>query len=290
MSIKKRPAAPLQLLPLKNDFVFKLVFGDQRRVALLTEFLQAVLDLPVDEYKKVTIVDPNVKKEYSKDKAGVLDVKIHTKTGNVIDVEIQIEPEVPLEKRIIYYQSKMIAEQISEGNDYDVIKKVISIIITDFALIPNSPAYHHRFRFYDSVNAVELTDIQEINVLELPKLPSKSDATDLFDWMLLIRAKNEEDYKMLVKKKPVFEKVVAIVKQLSADEQARMEYDQHELWRMDYAASIRNADRNGYARGQAKGEVERSITIARNMKAKGLDISLIAEMTELSPAQIKKLK
>ena len=97
---KENSAVPLRLLPLKNDFVFKLVFGDKRRVDLLTAFLQAVLDLPVEEYDKITIVDPNVKKEYSKDKVGVLDVKIHTKSGTVVDVEIQVEPDAPLEKRI----------------------------------------------------------------------------------------------------------------------------------------------------------------------------------------------
>ena len=80
--VRKNGNVPLRLLPLKNDFVFKLVFGDKRRIDLLTAFLQAVLDLPAEEYEKVTIVDPNVKKEYSNDKAGVLDVKIHTKSGN----------------------------------------------------------------------------------------------------------------------------------------------------------------------------------------------------------------
>ena len=115
---KMKSAVPLRLLPLTSDFVFKLVFGDKRRVELLTAFLQAVLDLPAKEYDRVTIVDPNVKKEYIKDKAGVLDVKIHTKSGTVIDVEIQVEPHVPLKKRVQYYQAKMLAEQISEGNDY----------------------------------------------------------------------------------------------------------------------------------------------------------------------------
>jgi hypothetical protein len=48
MVIEKK-AVPLPLLPLKSDFVFKLVFGDKCRVGLLTAFLQAVLDLPVKE-------------------------------------------------------------------------------------------------------------------------------------------------------------------------------------------------------------------------------------------------
>ena len=297
----KKSTAPFRLLPLKNDFVFKLVFGDKRRVELLTAFLQAVLELPVEEYEKVTLVDPNVKKEYSKDKAGILDVKIHTKSGNVIDVEIQVEPDAPLEKRILFYQAKMLTEQIGAGNDYDVIKPVISIIITDFPLIDGSKAYHHRFRFYDAKNKVELTNVQEINTLELTKLPKTSDETDLFDWMLLIRAKSEEEYTMLAEKKPIFKKVVAVVKKLSADEEARMEYDQHELWRMDYAATMRNAARKGMARGlekgmekgraegKSEGKMEGKMETARIMKSKGFSIADIASITGLTKKEIEKL-
>ena len=104
--VKKKSTAPLRLLPLKTDFVFKLVFGDKRRVELLTAFLQAVLDLPVEEYDEVTIVDPNVKKEFNKDKAGVLDVKIHTTSGTIINVEIQVELDAPLRERVQFYQAK----------------------------------------------------------------------------------------------------------------------------------------------------------------------------------------
>ncbi|MCL2005930.1 MAG: Rpn family recombination-promoting nuclease/putative transposase [Planctomycetaceae bacterium] len=302
---RKKSAAPLRLLPLKNDFVFKLVFGDKRRVDLLTAFLQAVLDLPAEEYEKVTIVDPNVKKEYNKDKAGVLDVKIHTKSGNVVDVEIQVEPDAPLEKRILFYQAKMLTEQIGEGNDYDIIKPVISIIITDFQLIANSKAYHHRFRFYDAKNKVELTNVQEINTLELTKLPKKSDETDLFDWMMLIRAKSEEEYDMLAEKKPIFKKVVAVVKKLSADEEARMVYDKQELWRMDYAATMRNAARKGMARGleagraegraegkaegRAEGETKAKIETARIMKSKGFSPADIADVTGLTEKEIERI-
>ena len=303
--VRKKSAVPLRLLPLKNDFVFKLVFGDKRRVELLTAFLQAVLDLPVEEYDKVTIVDPNVKKEYIKDKAGILDVKIHTKSGTVIDVEIQVEPYAPLEKRIPFYQAKMLSEQIDEGNDYDVIKPVISIIITDFNLIAGSKAYHHRFRFYDARHKVEFSSVQEINTLELTKLPKTSDRSDLFDWMKLIGAQSEEDYTMLAEKRPIFKKVVAVVKKLSADEEARMEYDKHEMWRMDYAATMRNAARKGMARGlaeglekgmakgmekgMAEGRVEERVKVARNLKQQGVDVSVITATTGLSKEKIERL-
>ena len=199
----------------------------------------------------------------------------------------------------------MLTEQIGEGNDYDVIKPVISVIITDFHLIANSKAYHRHFRFYDAKNKIELTNVQEINTLELTKLPKKSDETDLFDWMMLIRAKSEEGYDMLAEKKPVFKKVVAVVKKLSADEEARMEYDKHELWRMDYAATMRNATRKGRAsglaeglekgmergraEGRAEGEVKRARETAAAMKAKGFSTADIADITGLTKKEIEKL-
>ena len=46
----------------------------------------------------------------------------------------------------------------------------------------------------------------------------------------------------------------------------------------------------GEAKGEAKGRAGREIEIAWNMKRKGLDSALIAEMTGLSPEEIKQLK
>ena len=162
-----------------------------------------------------------------------------------------------------------------------------------FVPVAGSKAYHHRFRFYDAKNKVELSNVQEINTLELTKLPKRSDETDLFDWMMLIRAKSEEDYTMLAEKKPIFKKVVAVVKKLSADEEARMEYDKHELWRMDYAATMRNATRKGMARGiekgMEKGRAEGKIETARTMKSKGFSIADIADITGLPKKEIEKL-
>ncbi|MDR3183666.1 MAG: Rpn family recombination-promoting nuclease/putative transposase [Planctomycetaceae bacterium] len=42
------------------------------------------------------------------------------------------------------------------------------MVITDFVFIPDSPAYHNRYRLYDVEHHSELTDLLEINILELP--------------------------------------------------------------------------------------------------------------------------
>ena len=63
----------MSLLPVKSDFVFRLIFGDQRNVDILSAFLRSVLDIPNDEYDHLTIVDPYLKKEFEDDKYAILE-------------------------------------------------------------------------------------------------------------------------------------------------------------------------------------------------------------------------
>ncbi len=118
-----------ELLPPINDYVFKLIFGDKRNVDVLEDFLKSILNIPHDEYDSLTIIDPHLKPEEKGDKFGILDVKVNTKNGMVINVEIQVMDVPDMPQRVLFYISKMITEQISAGQDYDTIKNVISIII-----------------------------------------------------------------------------------------------------------------------------------------------------------------
>ena len=40
-----------EILPVKNDFLFKLIFGDERNKHILKAFLRAALDLPDTEVR-----------------------------------------------------------------------------------------------------------------------------------------------------------------------------------------------------------------------------------------------
>ncbi|MDR3350008.1 MAG: Rpn family recombination-promoting nuclease/putative transposase, partial [Acidaminococcales bacterium] len=195
-----------EILSPKNDFIFKLIFGDQRNADVLASFLQAVLDLPKSEYEELSIVDPHLKRESADDKLSVLDVKIHTKSGKVVEVEIQILETPQMRERIVYYAGKMITEQISRGEDYGAIKRVISIVITDYELIKENRKYHNRYRLYDKESGSEFTDILEVNTLELPKVPKRDDRTELFDWLLFLKSEGGEELEMLAKKNPQIKK------------------------------------------------------------------------------------
>jgi predicted transposase/invertase (TIGR01784 family) len=60
------------ILPPKNDVVFKLLFGDKRNGDLLADFLKAVIRLPEDDYSEITVVDPHLIRKHPDRKDGVL--------------------------------------------------------------------------------------------------------------------------------------------------------------------------------------------------------------------------
>jgi predicted transposase/invertase (TIGR01784 family) len=79
-----------KLYSATNDHIFKRVFGDERNTDILAAFLKTVLDIPAEDYEEIKICDPIFKMEGEDDKIGILDLKVRTKSGKIIDVEMQV--------------------------------------------------------------------------------------------------------------------------------------------------------------------------------------------------------
>ncbi|GHV50793.1 transposase [Synergistales bacterium] len=266
-------------LRVKLDFVFKLIFGDQRNIDILAGFLKAVLDIPEDEYERLTVVDPYVKKENEDDKYGIVDVKVHTKSDGVVHVEVQVDPIPEMEERTLYYQSKMITEQVKTGDDYKEIKRVVSIIITDFDVVCGSDEYFHRFRYRSHHDGREFTRLSEINTLELKKLPKIATDDDLWYWTKFIGAENDvEVLEMIAERSPVMKKAVGVLMELSADERNRMIAEDREKARRDWASRLRRAKRDGV------------LEVARNLLAMNVPIETILRSTGLTADELGNTK
>jgi predicted transposase/invertase (TIGR01784 family) len=126
------------MLP-KIDFAFKLLFGDLRSRNILADFLKAVLPgLADEEFAEITIEDPHLKREFGGGKLKILDMKIRTAGGKLIDIAIQISGIPEMRSRITYYLSNMITGQIGRGGHYNDLKQAISIVIADYDFIPES--------------------------------------------------------------------------------------------------------------------------------------------------------
>ena len=177
----------------KSDPIFKMIFGDPENKTALIGLLREIIDIPEEEYAHIEIIDPNLRVNKSYGKSGILDIKLTTKSGQRINVEIQIRKASDLKQRILFYASKMVAEQLKEGQKYGKIRKVISIMIcTDHNLIEDSKEYHNRYFLYDKNTDSIFTDLLEIDILEFKKVP-KNDKSDLATWLRFLNTDDKEE-------------------------------------------------------------------------------------------------
>jgi len=242
-----------KILPVKSDIVFRLFFADERNVDFLKDFLKSVLQLSDEDYNEIEIIDPHLLPDQIGDKYSIIDVKLRTKSKKIIHIEIQLRVTPEMRERIIFYDAKLITEQLCSGDNYASIHKVISLVITDEKLIRESPNYHHRFTFYDKDSKVEFSDIIEIHTLELTKLPNNTDGTKLYDWAKFIAATTEEELNMVAERNPEVKKAVVTLRKLTADEQVRDMHERREKALRDIDSRERFARAEGKAEGKAEG-------------------------------------
>ncbi|MDR3020644.1 MAG: Rpn family recombination-promoting nuclease/putative transposase [Treponema sp.] len=260
-----------------NDWIFKLLFGDERYKDRLIDFLKSFVELPNEEYE-LTFLDTHLKPEADDDKLGILDVKVRTKSGKIINIEIQVNPIKNIGKRLSFYKSKLIVGQIAESEAYSVIQKVICICITEYKLFPEVGDYLNCFRFYNPKNKIYFDDIpEEIFTLELPKLPVQSDGTNGWNWLQFLRSKTKEEFEMVAAQSPEIRKAVNTLYELSADAKVRAEYEQ----RLKAFRDRKN---------EFDGLMDDTLSnVAKKLKSFGTPIEHIAKATGLTIKQIEAI-
>jgi predicted transposase/invertase (TIGR01784 family) len=283
---------PKRILSPKNDFVFKLIFGDQRNTDILADFLQAALKLPAEEYDHLVIVDPHLKREFEDDKMGILDVKVHTKGGIVINVEIQVATSPELRDRIVVYVAKMLTEQVKKGNTWDTAEQVISIIIMNEVLLPEETGYYNEYALCNRKSGKPFADLLGVNILELSKLPKEADGTPLWYWGTFLKSEKEEEFNVVAEKEPGVKKAVGVLMELSEDERNQMLQDARDRWLTDDKNAMNYKYRLGKEAGIEIGREElqqKQLEIARNFKALGLPAEQFAAGTGISLEKIAAL-
>ena len=125
-------------LDLKNDYVFKRIFGKPENNQELKELLEAILNIKIE---KVEVKNPEITKDYADEKLGVLDIRAQINEDAMIDIEMQVANVKTMVNRNIAYTSRLIAEDSRAGATYEGLKKFISITILGENLLERN-TYH----------------------------------------------------------------------------------------------------------------------------------------------------
>jgi len=280
------------------DFAFKKLFGSEENKDLLISLINAIVT-EEDTVEDVELKNPYNLADYQAGKMSILDIKAkNKKTGKWYNIEMQVGEDLYFDKRAIYYWSKLVTEQLSEGMMFKELKKAISINILGFNFIDDAH-YHSRYRIMNSSTKKDdkLHNIFELHYIELRKFSKDfSEITDALDrWITFLTRAHELDKKRLPKE---IESDTAIKKAIEAvdrmfDEEERGIYEVRLQAQAEVESRVASALEKGLAEGRAEGRAEgehlAKIEIAKNL-LDILDDETISKKTGLSADDIKKLR
>jgi len=265
----------------KYDFVFKYIFGNEKHKDLSIALLSDLLGVPQEEFEGLEIINSELIKEFKEDKKGILDIRVKTKAGKQIDVEIQILPTDYMPERTMFYWSKMYASQINPGDTYDKLKKCVTINIVDFKCTPLKKLYSS-FHLTEDGTGYRLTDILEVHFLEIPKLfdqdIERNEDDPIVQWMEFLDGKSKGVMEMLAEKNKDIKKAYDLLQIISKDQKAKMLYEARQAEISDQMIRLKSA------------EIKGVIKVAEKMLKRGDNIEDIVDMTELPKETVIELK
>ena len=231
------------------DFCFKeLMQNDNIRKNIIA----ALLNLPSSEVENTELMPTILRKESKDDKYGILDVRVRLKDGEQIDFEMQVEAFDCWANRSVYYLSKMYAGEIKEGEGYDC--KCIHVSILAYDHFRDDKECYRRIAFCDTKTGKLYTDLMEMHILELSKLPlEEKNETSLLQWMRFLGGKTRKDFEEMAKKNSELEEAYDVLDKLSADEKKRLEYETRQRAIRDYNIGMLTAERRGIENGRKIG-------------------------------------
>lgn len=265
----------IELLELKNDYTFKRVFGYAGNESITMDLLSAILKEPVSD----VILDCNkiIERDVFDDKLGILDVRAKI-NGNIdCDIEMQVVDQKNIEKRILFYLSKMYSQNIKKNRDYKEINKCIVILFIDFNIkkLECIDKYISKWNLREEkYSNIILTDAMEIYIIEMPKVKDYSESKELDTWVKFIS--NVGEFDMNEANEPI-KKAKEVLEEISDDEYER--YLAH--LREKYILDQNNLLSTGYDKA--------IYDIAKKLKNKNVDIKTIIEVTSLTKKQIEEL-
>ena len=271
-----------ELITPKRDIIFKKLFGEEGNERIVKGFLEAILDIEIEEVD--LDLSSELLPEYADGKESRVDVRTKLKDGTEVNIEMQTDKRAFHDKRCLNYWAKLYANQIKRGDPYLKLHKTICIWIIDDEIWPEFKEYQSDWRIIEQNHQISsyFNDL-EFHMIELKKFREdvtiKSSRKNF--WLWFIDHTNKEMVEMacmsseeIAEAKKEYERITAIpglVEQIEAEEMARRDKELREY--------------NAREEGRVEGKLE---TAERMLKA-GYSIDEIITITGLSKEKIMEL-
>ncbi len=271
-----------------TDYGFKRLFGEEPNKNLLLDFLNELLKEEQGTITEITYLKNENLNATELNRKAIFDLYCINERGERFIVELQKTKQKFFKDRMLYYSTFPIQEQAKQGSVWDFqLEKVYTIGILDFEFDEdeNCP---NKFRYDVKLKELE-TDVifsDKLNFiyLEMPKFNKSIDELETrFDkWLYVIKNLNKLDRIPEKLQERVFLQLFETAEIAKFNKQEYQAYEDSLKYYRDLKNSLDTA--------REEGKIEERKQNAKRMLEKGLEISLISEITGLTESEIKNIK
>ena len=283
----------------KTDFGFKKLFMEGLRAQLrLLDLLKTFFPDPLGGASRVVLKPTELLGDIESEKRVVLDIlaTIDDKTETLIEMQRAQKPLFV--ERSIFYTCRLVSKGLKSGDEYD-IPTVITLCITERTLpeFADLEGFFHlaQLRRVDGKNISEkmmlgYLDLSKFAALNPGQLKDMQFADRQEKWGYTLANVGRMDLQDLSQEDEVFRSVFEDSMHQKLNKMEKEEYKKSVLEYEDVQEAVRYAHEQGLEQGREEGLAEGRETekrqLARNMLAKGLAPSLVAEISGLPVEEV----
>jgi predicted transposase/invertase (TIGR01784 family) len=287
---------------LFTDFGFKKLFGTEFNKPLLIDFLNQLIGPETGLIKDLTFLSTEQLGRSRTDRQAIFDIYCENEIGEKFIVELQKAKQNYFKDRSIYYSTFPIQQQAKKGEWNFKLKAVYTIGILDFVFEEDKKddrIVYRKIQQMDVDSSRVFYDKLTYIYLEMPKFRKTEEELEThFDkWLYVLKNLHLLTDRPKKIQERIFGQLFEQAEIAQFSEQEYQEYENSLKYYRDLKNSIDTAFDEGKIEGRLEGEqlgIEKGIEqgkieTARAMKSKGLDLSIIAEVTGLAVTEIEKL-
>ncbi|MBM6949190.1 Rpn family recombination-promoting nuclease/putative transposase [Mordavella massiliensis] len=250
-------------------------------------FIAALLKTDPKDVRETVLLPTALRQEYPDDKLGILDVRAMMEDGAQVNMEMQVDSFEQWDARSLFYLSKMYTEQIGKGDPYTKLKKCIHVSILNFIRFADDERCYRTIRLCDEQTGKKYTDLLELQILELMKLPRDLREDDeVIRWMRFLAGKTREEFEDMAGRSEYIEEAYRESERMSADERARLEYEARQKAIRDHEAIMSSA----WNRGLQEGIQQERQSMIRSMLEGGASPEEIVRLTGVTEEEVEKAR
>ena len=247
-------------LDIRKDNVFKAVFTKDtpESVGALSRLVSAFIGRNITI---VSIVANEPPSENIRDRQIRYDINCRAENGELVNVEMSLNPDVFELIRLEFYTAKLFMGQNIRGRTrtFDDLKQTFQIAILAQNRLIEDEVFFHTFEYYDPIHNVSLNDRTQIITLELSKLDvivekSTSEMNISERWAVFFEYLTDKGKRDKINQILEYEEGIAMASQVlmtvSRDEEERARLLRDEKIELDYQSKMVTAQRISYKEGR----------------------------------------